>query len=125
MGCVPISVSFELLTDDLLTKVDFGLAKSCNDDGSSGWAITFDLQERQTPTGQFQEIVQLTVDVNVEDHNAAEKTARLGLTADQSDQALGAAALAAKDYKNGQGTLADAQEEVKGVLEVRDEGASA
>jgi hypothetical protein len=119
MGCVPISVSFELVTDDLLRKVDFGLAKTCNDDGSSAWAISFDLQERQTPTGTFQEIVQLTVDVNQEDHKAAEQTAKLGLTSDQSDQALGAAAQAAKDYKNGQGTLQDAQEEMQGVLEVR------
>jgi len=119
MGCTPVSVSFELITNDQLTKIAFGLDKTCNDDGSSGWAITFELDQRTTPTGTFAECLKLAVVVNDKNASKCEATARNGLDTNQTSYALGPAATAALDYKNGVGTLEQAQKQAQNVIAVR------
>ena len=119
MPCTPVSVSFELITDDQLTKITFGLDKTCNDDGSSAWDITFELDQRTTPTGTFAECLKLAVDVNDKNASKCEDTARHGLDTNQASYALGPAATAALDYKNGVGTLEQAQKQAENVIAVR------
>jgi hypothetical protein len=39
--CKPITVSFDVLTEDELRKIIFGLTKGCNPDDTSFWNIHF------------------------------------------------------------------------------------
>lgn len=119
MPCTPVSVSFELVTDDQLEKITFGLNKTCNPDDSSGWDISFELDQRQTPTGTFELVVQLNVDVNVENNTKAQATASRGLDQNQASYALGPAATAARDYQSGAGSFHEAQKQAQNVIAVR------
>jgi hypothetical protein len=120
MPCTPVSVSFEVIANDRLMKISFGLNKVCNNDGSSAWDIDFELDERTTPTGDFELVVKLKVDVNDKYSSNAQATANNGLDTSQTAYALGPAATAAQDYKNGVGTLGQAQTYANNVIAVRD-----
>src|SRR5437879_4818811 len=86
MGCTPISVSLEVNPSDL-RKIIFNLDKLCNDDGTAEWKLHFDLQERSDKGQEFRSLVKLDVDINKENHQFAEATAKHGLDEDQRSQA--------------------------------------
>jgi hypothetical protein len=86
--CVPVSVSFQVLTGDQLRQIIFGLTKGCNPDNSSFWIIHFELQERTLVTTPFVVRVKLDVKVGEANQGHAEKTSA-GLNAAQSNHLLG------------------------------------
>jgi hypothetical protein len=86
--CVPVSVSFQVLTGDRLRQIIFGLTKGCNPDDSSFWTIHFELQERALVTAEFVSRVKLDVKVGEESHGQAEKTSA-GLNPSQTNHLLG------------------------------------
>jgi hypothetical protein len=110
--CKPITVSFEILTEDELRKIIFGLTKGCNPDNTSFWKIHFQLQQRATPAGVFVDRVKLDVAVDDENNKAAEKTSK-GLNDPQTDHLLGPG-MAAADLRHS-GDIDD--EELGGVVQ--------
>jgi len=117
VGCTPVSVSLEVNPSDL-RKIIFDLDKLCNDDGTVEWKLHFDLQERKEASEAFLSLVKLDVDINHENHQLAEATAKHGLDEDQRAQA-DVAADAAKALQEGTATQAEAEEQAQGVVSAR------
>jgi hypothetical protein len=89
---IGIKVKFELVTNDRLRKVMFGLEKTTVGNKVT-WKITFELFERDKKTDPFGEhIVNVEVQVDKELHPKAEKIALAGMSAGQQAHALGPAA---------------------------------
>ena len=110
-----LKVNIELDTLDQLRKVMFGLEKDT--DGSNvAWTIHFQLQERETESDRFTNLVTLDVTVDETLHPAAEIAAKDGLTTSQSAHALGPAADDAKDSTTGDLDPADARQTVQKTL---------
>jgi hypothetical protein len=117
MGCTPVSVSLEVNPNDL-RKIVFGLDKLCNDDGTVEWKLHFDLQERKDASQDFLSLVKLDVDVNHENHQLAEATAKHGLDEDQRSQAAVAGDVA-KAFQRGDATQDDAEQQAQGIVAAR------
>jgi hypothetical protein len=117
VGCTPISVTIVVIDpDEKLIKVDFGLAKACNDDGTVTWKIDFKFFERDEATKPFGDpLISFDLVVGKDNHVAAEKAATAGLTEDQEQQAL-AAGDTAKAVKTGDATIDDAKTDAEAVL---------
>lgn len=117
MACTPISVDLEVITPDQKRKITFGLERDCNNDGTAAWVIHFELDEATTP-GQFQEVIKLDIDINEQNHDKAEATAKNGLDANQTSQAF-VAGDTAKAFKLGQATLDDVNSDANDVIAAR------
>lgn len=117
MACTPISVDLEVITPDQKRKITFGLERDCNNDGTAEWVIHFELDEASTP-GNFQEVVKLDIDINDENHDKAEATAKNGLDANQTAQAF-VAGDTAKAFKLGQATKDDLNSDANDVIAAR------
>lgn len=111
--CVPISVSFQVLTDDQLRQIIFGLTKGCNPDDTAFWIIHFQLQERADTNSAFVDRVKLDVTVGQDNHDNAQKTADNSLNDAQTNHLLGPVQQAA-DLKAG-GQIGN--DELGGVVE--------
>src|SRR5437016_1535770 len=117
MGCTPISVSLEVNPTEL-RKIVFDLDKICNNDGTAEWKLHFDLQERSDASKTFRSIVKLDVDINKQNNQLAEATAKNGLDENQRSQAA-VAGDTAKAFQQNQATKEDAQEDAQGVIAAR------
>ena len=89
---ITIKVHFELITNDKLRKVVFGLEKDTQGVKVT-WTINFELFERDKKTDPWGDpIVNVDVTVVKELHAKAEKIAISGMTAGAQAHALGPAA---------------------------------
>ena len=89
---IGIKVKFELITNDRLRKVMFGLEKNTVGNKVT-WKIDFEMFEREKKTDPFGDaIVKVEIEVDKELHPKAEKVALTGMTAGQQAHALGPAA---------------------------------
>ena len=118
MPCTPISVSLEVDPSEL-RKIVIGLDKICNDDDTAEWKLHFELQERTEAGREFRNVVKLDVDINKEDHAAAEATAKHGLDQNQRSQAA-VAADTAKD-----GSSDEARDQAQMIIPARDSSSPA
>ena len=112
-----ISVAFKIVSSDQLRMIIFTLSRM-SDAANDSWGIMFELDERADVTQNFGMVIQLQADVDHDDNDKAAATANHGMDADQHAQVL-VAADTAKDAKNGDATLADAQEDAKAVVAAR------
>jgi len=112
-----ISVTFKIVTPDQLRKITFTLSHM-DDTTHDNWSIMFELDERTDKTLDFQLVIQLQVDVDHNDDDAAQATAKNGLDSDQHAQALVAADVA-KAAKKGDATVDDANDETAGIISAR------
>jgi hypothetical protein len=117
MSCTPISVSLEVNPTEL-RKIVFDLDKICNNDGTAEWKLHFDLQERSDASKTFRSLVKLDVDINKQNNQLAEATAKNGLDENQRSQAA-VAGDTAKAFQQKQATKEDAQEDAQGVIAAR------
>lgn len=117
MACKPISVSLEV-NPSPDRKIILQLDKLCNPDDTAEWKLHFDLQEKNS-AGAMVSIVKLDVDINKEDHPAAEATASHGLDASQRGQAA-IAGDTAKAFKLGTASEDDAKEDAASIIPSRD-----
>jgi hypothetical protein len=92
MGCTPVDVEIEVITPDQKRKINFGLVKLCNDDGTITWKINFELDEKKNATdASFNEVAKVSVRIGEDDHAAAQATADQGELSDaQAAQAIAA-----------------------------------
>jgi hypothetical protein len=118
MPCKPIAVDLLVVTPDQLRKIEFGLVKSCHNDGSAAWTMIFQLEERAKLTDPFVLLVKLAVAINTTLNQLAEDTANKGFDENQSSQAM-LAADTAKAFKAGKVTEKRAKKEAQAVIAVR------
>ncbi|MEO8592241.1 MAG: hypothetical protein ABI759_02870 [Candidatus Solibacter sp.] len=100
------------MTKDRLRKVVFGLDKATADNGDVTWTIDFKLFERDKTSVDFGDpLVKLdAVVVKAANFDKAEATAKAAkFTADQTEHALGPAAVDAKRFKAGKITKEKAE----------------
>jgi hypothetical protein len=76
MPCTPFDVEVTIVTPDQTKKITFGLARSCNNDGSESWKINFELDEKNGAATDFQLVAKVTVTVGKDDHAAATAVAQ-------------------------------------------------
>jgi hypothetical protein len=96
MPCTPFDVEVTIVTPDQTKKITFGLARSCNNDGSESWKINFELDEKNGAATDFQLVAKVTVTVGKDDHAAANAVAQAmdqnkSLSDGQTAQAISAA----------------------------------
>jgi len=113
---VSISVDLGVTTPDNLRHIEFGLEKDTGDDDSVTWTIHFKFQERQSATDNFVDVVSLDVKVKEKNHQAAEATAKEGLTDPQVDHLNGPVTVASQNLSQGQGTEDQVSRLVEGTL---------
>src|SRR5262249_37216073 len=121
MPCKPIAVDLLVVTPDQLRKIEFGLVKSCHNDGSAAWTMIFKLEERTKVADSFVLLVKLAVAINTTLNQQAEETSKKGFDENQSSQAL-LAADTAKAFKQGKVTEKRAKKEAQAVIAVRGQG---
>jgi hypothetical protein len=96
-----ISVDFEVMTPDRLSKIIFGLDKA-TDAETVDWTIEFQFLEREKKTEEFGDpLVNLTIKVKRANQSLAEDTALKGLNSRQTDHLLGPAMVAARRLQEG------------------------
>jgi hypothetical protein len=76
MPCTPFTVDVTIVTLDQTKKITFGLARSCNNDGSESWKINFELDEKVGSATDFQLVAKVSVTVGKDDHAAANTVAQ-------------------------------------------------
>jgi len=113
---VSISVDLGVTTPDSLRHIDFGLEKDTGDDDSINWTIHFKFQERQSTTDDFTDVVTLDVKVKEKNHDAAEATAKDGLTDPQVDHLNGPVTVASQSLSQGNVTEDQVSRLVEGTL---------
>jgi hypothetical protein len=118
--CRPFSVDLEVDPPSGDTELDFSLDKFCNDDGSEGWMLHFELQEK-APDGTLKSVVNLNIDVNDEDRAKAQATARLGMDDNQRAQAA-VTAQVGNAVRTGDATEDDVNQQGSLVIPVRAPG---
>jgi len=113
---IAIKVHFDLITNDKLRKVVFGLEKDTQ--GTKViWKINFDLFERDKKTDPFGEaIVHVDIEVDKVLQPKAEKMALSGMTAGQQAHALGPAADDQKLAQDGEIPQEDADATTQATL---------
>ena len=85
-NCEDLSVDLKLDPPSGDCEVELILNKICNADDTAEWRLHFDFQQKDA-TGKLQPVVTLDIDVNHEDHPAAQATANNGMDANQRAQA--------------------------------------
>ena len=115
---VALSIRFELQTRNELRKVIFGLDRGTKG-GIVEWKINFELYERQKKTDKFVKLIDLDVEVQAKNKQAAEQTATKGMTERQTRHALRAGAAAAKRFMVGKTTEESAKRSIERTMEKR------
>lgn len=113
---VSISVQLGVTTPDNLRHIEFDLEKDTGDDGTISWTIAFKLQERESASDDFVDVVSLTVKVKEKNNDAAEATATNGLNSAQQTHLQGPAAAAAAGVNDGSVTNDQASRVVERTL---------
>jgi hypothetical protein len=117
MQCHPVTVSLEVrLPDSRLVILE--LDKTCNPDHTAEWKLHFELQDTSSSDTPVS-IVKLDVDIEKDDHLAAEATAAKGLDANQRAQAA-IAADTAKAVASGSATQADLEQDAAAIIPARE-----
>jgi hypothetical protein len=112
-----ISVTFTIVTPDQLRQIIFNLTKS-SDSNDDSWSVTFELDERKSPSKPFALVTKLEVAVDHNDSAKAAATAKHGMDSDQHAQALNAADTV-KESKSDPSLKEDAEEDAKAVISAR------
>jgi hypothetical protein len=112
MPCRPLSVSLEV-DPSATEKIIFGLDKTCDANDQATWTLNFELQEGNP----LATVVKLDVEIDPENHPAAEATANdpSGLDANQR----AAAKVAAATAKDPTATEDDKKEAAQDVIAAR------
>jgi hypothetical protein len=118
--CRPFSIDLQVDPPSGDTELDFSLDKFCNDDGTEGWFLHFDLKEKGAD-GTLKPVVNLNIDVNDEDRAKAQATARHGMDDLQRAQA-DVTAQTGNDVRTGDATEDDVKQQGAQVMSVRDPG---
>jgi hypothetical protein len=118
MACQDISVALQVDPPSGDSEVTLRIDKICNPDNTVEWKLHFQLKLKDA-NGVLSPVVTLDVDINNEDHAAAQATANNGLDANQRAQA-DAASQAALLKAQGQATDADVKEQAAGIVRARD-----
>jgi hypothetical protein len=116
--CRPFTIDLQVDPPSGDTELDFSLEKFCNNDGSEGWKLHFELQEKNN-SGTLTPVVTLDIDVNDEDKAKAAATAKFGLDDNQRAQA-DVTAQTANDVRTGDATQDDVQQQGSQVIPSRD-----
>lgn len=116
--CEPFTIDLQVDPPSGDTELDFTLEKICNDDGSVGWELHFELDEKDN-TGTLKPVVKLDIDVNDEDKDKAAATAKHGLDENQRAQA-NVTAQTADSVRTGDATQDDVQAQGSQVIPARD-----
>lgn len=115
-----ISVDLEVMTKDRLKKIIFGLDKTPDGENEVKWVIGFEFYEREKKTDEFGDpLVKLNVDVRLKNFDAAEETARKGLSTPQAEHLLGPVTIDTKRLKQGKITEEKLGATVEKTLEKR------
>ncbi|MGH9838297.1 MAG: hypothetical protein ACREEM_05900 [Blastocatellia bacterium] len=118
MPCTSFSVDLLVVTPNQLRKMDIGLAKDCQSDGTVKWTMVFELQERKKTIESFAHIVKLKVVIDPTLFKQAEVTAKKGFDQDQISQVV-TAADTAKRHKQGKVSAKRAQADVQDIVAAR------
>lgn len=116
MQCTPVTVSLEVRLSHSRVVI-LELDKTCHLNNTAEWRLHFELQEPDS-AGTMVSIVKLDVDINKEDHAAAEATASQGLDANQRAQAA-IAADTAKAVAAGAATKTDLEQDAAAIIPAR------
>ncbi len=114
--CEPFTIDLEVDPPSGDTELDFTLEKICNNNGTVGWQLHFELDEKDS-TGTLKPGVKLDIDVNDQDKAAA--TAKNGLDQNQRAQA-DVTAQTANGVRTGDATLDDVKSQGSQVIPARD-----
>jgi hypothetical protein len=116
--CEPFTIDLEVDPPSGDTQLDFTLEKICNNNGTVGWKLHFELDEKGS-NGKLNPVVKLDIDVNDEDSNKAAATAKNGLDDNQRQQAA-VTAQTANSVRTGDATQDDVNQQGAGVIPARD-----
>jgi hypothetical protein len=116
--CKPFSIDLEVTPPSGDTSLDFSLEKFCNNNGTEGWRLHFQLQEKNN-NGVLVPVVTLNIDVNDLDKDKAAATAKFGLDDTQRAQA-DVTAQVANDVRTGDATQDDVAQQGSLVISSRD-----
>jgi len=118
MPCKALSVSLDVEPPSGDTEVSLQLNKTCNPDDTAEWKLHFELQMKDA-TGTLKPVVTLDVDINHQDHPAAQATANNGLDANQRAQA-DVASQTALLKTQGAATDDDVKQQTAAIIPARD-----
>jgi hypothetical protein len=118
MACKALSVSLDVAPPSGDTEVSLQLSKTCNPDDTAEWKLHFVLKMKNAK-GALTPVVTLDVDINHEDHPAAQATANKGMDANQRAQA-DAASQTALLKSQGAATDADVKQQTAAIIPARD-----
>ena len=117
MACQDLSVDLKVDPPNGDTSVELQLSKICNADDTAEWKLHFELQMKSN--GTLQPVVTLDVDINHQDHPAAQATASNGMDTNQRAQA-NLAGQTALLQTQGAATDADVQQQTAAIIPARD-----
>jgi hypothetical protein len=118
--CQPFTIDLGVNPPSGDTQLDFTLEKSCNDDGTVGWKLHFELDEKASD-GTMKPVVKLDIDVNDQDQYKAAATAKNGLDDDQRQQA-DITAQTANSVRTGDASQDDVKQQGAQVIAARNPG---
>jgi len=118
--CEPFTIDLEVDPPSGDTQLDFTLEKICNNNGTVGWKLHFELDEKGSD-GKLDPVVKLDIDVNDEDSNKAAATAKNGLDDDQRQQA-DITAQTANSVRTGDANDDDVKQQGAQVIPARNPG---
>ncbi|HWF09929.1 MAG TPA: hypothetical protein VG297_15785 [Bryobacteraceae bacterium] len=116
-NCEPISVALQVDPPSGDSEIVFQLDKICNNDDTAEWKMHFELKQKNAQ-GTLAPVVTLDIDINKEDHPAAEATAANGLDEDQRAQAQ-IAGVTSLGTTTGDATKEDAQTQAAAIIPAR------
>jgi hypothetical protein len=116
--CEPFTIDLEVDPPSGDTELDFTLEKICNDDGTVGWKLHFELEAKGS-NGTLTPVVKLDIDVNDEDHDKAAATAKNGMDDNQRQQA-DITAQTGNFVRTGDATQDDVNQQGAQVIPARD-----
>lgn len=117
-NCKALSVSLDVAPPSGDTEVSLQLNKVCNPDDTAEWSLHFQLKMKDD-TGKLTPVVTLDVDINHQDHAAAQATANNGLDPNQRAQADVAGQTALLNAQ-GAATQSDVQQQTAAIITSRD-----
>jgi hypothetical protein len=118
MACKALSVSLDVAPPSGDTEVSLQLSKFCNPDDTAEWKLHFQLKMKDS-SGTLNPVVTLDVDINHEDHPAAQATANNGMDANQRAQA-DVASQTALLKAQGTATDDDVKQQTAAIVPARD-----
>jgi len=118
MACHALSVSLDVAPPSGDSEVSLQLTKTCNPDDTAEWKLHFELKMKDAG-GTLSPVVTLDVDINHEDHPAAQATANKGMDANQRAQADVASQTAVLKTQ-GAATDDDVKQQTAAIIPARD-----